>query len=57
MLSFTTKNRKLRECLGESEKQVRAWEEIAEKWEDTRETSDIIKDIVNSRSEGREFSL
>ncbi len=57
MSSFHTKNREFRDCLGESEKQVRAWEEIAEKWEDTRETSDIIKDIVNSRSEGREFSL
>ena len=57
MSSFNTKKRDLRDCFGDSEKQVRAWEEIVGKWEDTRETSGIIKDIVDSRSEGREFSL
>jgi len=41
----------------DSEKQLRAWEEIAGKWEDSRDTSEIIRDIVDSRSEGREVSL
>ena len=57
MLPFNTKKRELHDCFGDSEKQVRAQEEIVGKWDDTRETSEIIEDIVNSRSEGREFSL
>lgn len=39
------------------EKQLKIWEEISGKWEDTRKTSEIIEDIISKRSLGREVNL
>ena len=38
-------------------RQAELWKEIAGKWVDTRETTEIIRDIIESRSLGREVSL
>jgi len=37
--------------------QISIWEEIGGKWEDSRSTEEIIKDIVRKRSKGREVNL
>ena len=37
--------------------QLALWEQLAGKWEDERETSEIIADIRGARTPGREVSL
>jgi plasmid stability protein len=37
--------------------QVQIWERLSREWQDDRSTEDIIKDIYNSRTLGREFQL
>lgn len=57
MSSLISKKRELREVFSDPKRQADLWEEFAGKWEDSRETSEIIQDIIESRSRGREFSL
>jgi hypothetical protein len=35
--------------------QVRLWKNLSGKWEDSRSTKDIVADIYQSRTAGREF--
>ncbi|MFW6137914.1 MAG: FitA-like ribbon-helix-helix domain-containing protein [Spirochaetota bacterium] len=37
--------------------QVHLWKNLSEKWDDERSTDEIIKDIYNGRTYGREISL
>lgn len=37
--------------------QVKIWEKLAGTWEDDRSTQEIINDIYDSRTLGREFDL
>lgn len=39
------------------ETQVEIWSNLSNKWEDTRETENIIADIYTKRTEGREIEL
>ncbi len=57
MSSLGGKKVELHENFRDPERQAALWEEIAGKWEDSRETPEIIRDIIESRSRGREFSL
>ncbi len=37
--------------------QIRIWDDLSGKWEDTRTTEQIKGDIINSRTLGRDISL
>jgi plasmid stability protein len=37
--------------------QINLWRNLSGKWEDTRTSEEIIKDIYDSRTLGREFDL
>ncbi len=37
--------------------QVNIWERLSKEWQDDRTTDEIINDIYNSRTLGREFQL
>ena len=37
--------------------QVNIWERLSKEWQDDRSTDEIINDIYNSRTLGREFQL
>jgi len=37
--------------------QIKIWKNLCGRWEDSRSTSDIIDDIFDSRSEGRNIFL
>ncbi len=37
--------------------QVNIWENLCGKWEDSRETTEIIKDIYGNRTTGRKINL
>ena len=39
------------------ETQIKLWQNLSGKWIDNRSTDDIIRDIVDSRSEGRSVDL
>ena len=39
------------------ELQIRIWDDLSGKWEDTRTTEQIKDDIINSRTLGRNISL
>lgn len=39
------------------ETQIKIWENLCGRWKDSRETADIIKDIIDSRTEGRQVDL
>ena len=42
----------------EADAQLGAWQALAGRWQGTdRETADLVADIYQSRSQGREFSL
>jgi plasmid stability protein len=45
------------EILISKETQIDLWKEIMGKWEDERATENIIKDIYDSRTLGREIQL
>lgn len=49
--------RESREFRVTSETQSALWEEIAGKWKDTRSKESLIKEIYESRTFGRDFSL
>ena len=37
--------------------QISIWKKLSKEWQDDRSTSEIINDIYNSRTLGREFQL
>ena len=37
--------------------QIKIWQNLCGRWEDSRSTAEIISDIVESRSEGRSVDL
>ena len=37
--------------------QINIWKKLSEQWQDDRTTEEIISDIYNSRTSGREFQL
>ena len=37
--------------------QIKLWQNLCGKWKDSRSTSEIISDIVGSRSQGRKVDL
>jgi plasmid stability protein len=39
------------------ETQIKIWSQLSGKWKDDRSTKEIIDDIYQSRTEGREFIL
>ena len=39
------------------ELQIKIWDDLSGKWEDTRTTEQIKADIINSRTLGRDISL
>ena len=39
------------------ETRVKLWKNLSGKWNDTRKTEDIIKEIYSDRTEGRTYSL
>ena len=57
MSSLDGKKIELCDNFRDPKQQVALWKEIAGKWEDSRETSEIIRDVIEARSRGREFSL
>ena len=40
-----------------NETQIKLWENLCGKWKDSRSTAEIIEDIIESRSEGRNVDL
>ena len=39
------------------ETQIKIWQNLSGQWEDSRSTDEIIRDIIDSRSEGRSVDL
>ena len=39
------------------ETQIKIWQNLSGQWEDNRSTNEIIRDIIDSRSEGRSVDL
>ena len=39
------------------ETQIKIWQNLSGQWEDNRSTDEIIRDIIDSRSEGRSVDL
>ena len=37
--------------------QLKIWENLCGRWKDKRETDEIVKDVIDSRSMGREVDL
>ena len=39
------------------EMRIKLWNNLSGKWKDSRKTEEIIKGIIDDRSEGRDFTL
>ena len=40
-----------------TETQIKIWQDLSGQWKDNRSTDEIIRDIIDSRSEGRRVDL